>query len=183
MRSVVVVGNPKVQSRTLDAAVRVVTALTAAEPTTIIELAPYGQRLLEWSDPDVLGLVELVSTSDLVVFASPTFKGTYTGLLKLFLEKFDGGTGLEGVSCVPLMLGASERHAMSVEQHLRPLLSELGGTTAAPGLFLLDHSYVETNDISLYVRRWGQSVLGQQVVPAKRQSDSDESWSEDPRHY
>ena len=44
-------------------------------------------------------------SADLVVVASPTYKATYTGLLKLFLDRFAGGTGLRGVA-VPLMLGA-----------------------------------------------------------------------------
>jgi flavin reductase like protein len=51
------------------------------------------------------------AASQLAVFARPTFKATYSGLLKLFLEQFDSGTGLAGVVAVPVMLGAGSVHA------------------------------------------------------------------------
>ena len=38
-------------------------------------------------------LVARVGEADLVVVASPTYKGTYTGLLKLFLDRFADGPG------------------------------------------------------------------------------------------
>jgi len=63
-----------------------------------------------------------------VVVASPTYKATYTGLLKIFLDRFAGGTGLSGLA-VPLMLGAGPAHALAPELTLRPVLAEIGGTT------------------------------------------------------
>ena len=39
-----------------------------------------------------------------MVVASPTYKATYAGLLKLFLDRL-GGESLAGVTAVPLMLG------------------------------------------------------------------------------
>jgi FMN reductase len=36
----------------------------------------------------VAELVAAVSAAELVVVASPTYKGTYSGLLKLFLDRF-----------------------------------------------------------------------------------------------
>ena len=77
---------------------------------------------------------------DLVVVASPTYKASYTGLLKLFLDRFAGGTGLRGLA-VPLMLGAAPRHALAGEVHLRPLLAELGAAVPTPALFVLDHEH------------------------------------------
>lgn len=155
----VVVGNPKPESRTLDAAKRVAEALSGSAPTTVIDLATLGPKLLGWGDPDVKTAVAAVAGSDLVVFASPTFKATFTGLLKLFLEQFAGGTGLQGVVAVPLMLGAGPAHALAPELHLRPVLSELGATTALPGLYLIDTSYAENDDIANYAERWRDVVV------------------------
>ena len=72
-------------------------------------------------------LVAEVGAADLVVVASPTYKATYTGLLKLFLDRFSTD-GLRGVA-VPLMLGAGPAHALAPELSLRPVLAEIGGTT------------------------------------------------------
>ncbi|WP_280451160.1 NAD(P)H-dependent oxidoreductase, partial [Nocardia cyriacigeorgica] len=106
MTVTVVVGNPKPASRTLTAATLLAQALRPESEPTVVDLVSFGPALLTWGDPQVGEAVRTVASAELVVFASPTFKATYTGLLKLFLEQFDGGTGLAGVVAVPLMLGA-----------------------------------------------------------------------------
>jgi FMN reductase len=132
----VVVGNPKPQSRTLAAATYVARELAGA-PDPVIDLADLGPALLDWSDPDVTDLVKQVGVADLVVVASPTYKAAYTGLLKLFLDRFAGGTGLSGVA-VPLMLGGSLAHSLAPELTLRPVLTEIGGTVPGRGLYVVD---------------------------------------------
>ncbi len=140
LNTAVVVGNPKSASRTLAAATTVVRRLTDAEPDLVVDLATLGATLLDWQDPSVAALVEEVGSADLVVVASPTYKATYTGLLKLFLDRFAGGVGLRGVA-VPLMLGAAPHHALAPELHLRPLLVELGAAVPTPALYVLDREH------------------------------------------
>jgi FMN reductase len=140
VRTALVVGNPKPASRTLAAAHTVAAGLTGQEPDTVIDLATVGAALLDWSDPEVAALVAEVGAADLVVVASPTYKGTYTGLLKLFLDRFAAGTGLPGIA-VPLMLGAGPAHALAPELTLRPLLAELGAVVPGRALYVLDSSY------------------------------------------
>ena len=103
-RAAVVVGNPKPGRAPSPPRVHVARELAGAEPDLVVDLADLGPALLDWSDPTVTGLVEQVGAADLVVVASPTYKATYTGLLKLFLDRFPAD-GLRGVA-VPLMLGA-----------------------------------------------------------------------------
>lgn len=133
----VVVGNPRPGSRTLAAATYVARSLSRAEPDLVIDLATLGPALLDWSDPTVARLVADVGAVDLVVVASPTYKGAYTGLLKLFLDRFAGGTGLSGLA-VPLMLGGSQAHALAPELTLRPVLTEIGATVPGRGLYVVD---------------------------------------------
>lgn len=140
MTVAVVVGNPRPASRTLAAARYVATELTGAEPDLVVDLAGVTAALLDPADRQVADLVAGVGEADLVVFASPTYKGTYTGLLKLFLDRFATGTGLCGLA-VPLQLGATPRHALSVEFGLRPVLVEIGGTVPGPGLYILDSAF------------------------------------------
>jgi FMN reductase len=135
----VVVGNPKPQSRTLAAATYLARELTGREPDQVVDLADTGPRLLDWKDELVAELVAEVGAADLVVFASPTYKGTYTGLLKLFLDRF-ATDGLRGVA-VPLMLGAGPGHALAPELTLRPVLTEIGGIVPAKGLYVVDSAY------------------------------------------
>ena len=74
-----------------------------------------------------------------MVVASPTYKGTYTGLLKLFLDRF-ATDGLSGVA-VPFMLGAGPGHALAPELTLRPVLTEIGGSVPVRGLYVVDSAY------------------------------------------
>jgi FMN reductase len=164
-RTAVVVGNPKPGSRTLAAATTVARRLTGTEPHLVVDLATLGTALLDWQDPSVAGLVEEVGAADLVVVGSPTYKATYTGLLKVFLDRFAGGTGLRGVA-VPLMLGAGPQHALAGELHLRPLLVELGAVVPTPALFVLDSEHDRDEAYDAWLARARPAV---DVVLASRQ--------------
>ncbi|MQY31273.1 NADPH-dependent FMN reductase [Nocardia aurantia] len=155
MRTTVVAGNPKPGSRTLAAATLLARELSGAAPDHVLDVVTLGAGLLEWGDETVRAAVATVAESELVVFASPTFKATYTGLLKLFLDQFATGEGLRDVTAVPLMLGAGPAHALAPDLLLKPVLVELGAITPAPGLYLLDSTYTSDTRIADYARRWG----------------------------
>jgi FMN reductase len=151
---VVVVGNPKPRSRTYQAAHLLAEKLAGRPADLSVDLTDLGAALLDWSDPGVASLVAAVQASDLAVVASPTYKATYTGLLKLFLDRIPGG-GLAGVTAVPLMLGGHWRHALAADLLLKPVLVELGATCPTRGLFLLESEYAggETLDSWLELAR------------------------------
>ena len=138
-RVAVVVGNPKPRSRTHAAAVHLATEIAGSVPALVVDLADLGAGLLDWSDTGVDVVLSEVRAADLVVVASPTYKATYTGLLKLFLDRFPPA-GLREVVAVPLMLGASPAHALAPELTLRPLLAEIGGTTLR-GHYVLESAH------------------------------------------
>ncbi len=149
----VVVGNPRSNSRTRTAAVAIASELAGREPDAVIELSELGAELLDWSSPPVAAAVEQVSSSGLVVVASPTFKGAYTGLLKLFLDRFSAGS-LSHVQGVALMLGGDVRHSLAPEAFLKPVLSEIGLSMPDPGLFVVDSTVDETFVSSEPVAQW-----------------------------
>lgn len=140
MTTTVLVGNPKPQSRTWQAAHLVAERLTGRRADVDIDLASFGPALLDWTSEAVADAVARVEASSLLVVASPTYKATYTGLLKLFLDRIGGGA-LNGLPAVPLMLGGHWRHALAAELHLKPLLAELGAATPTPALYLLDSEW------------------------------------------
>jgi FMN reductase len=147
----VVVGNPKPKSRTYQAA-HVVAERLAGRPADIsIDLAELGAALLDWADPVVAELVAEVQAADLVVVASPTYKGSYTGLLKLFLDRF--GAGSMTGTAVPVMLGGHWKHALAPELLLKPVLVEIGATCPTAGLFLLDSELDTSDTLDLWLAR------------------------------
>lgn len=162
----VVAGNPKPGSRTLRAAEAVAEAMTGAPAGTSIDVIGLGPGLLGWGDAAVADAVAAVSGSDLTVIASPTFKATYTGVLKLLLDQFATGEGLRGVVAVPVMLGAGPAHAMAPDLLLKPVLVELGATCPAPGLYLIDSTFRTDGRIADYAARWGPAVTALATTPA-----------------
>jgi FMN reductase len=138
----VVVGNPKPASRTLAAARAVASAAALAagldgSDMVEVDLAELGPRLFDWSASDVRDAVDRIAATRLVIVASPTYKASYTGLLKSFLDWYPT-TGLSGVTAVPVMVGAGPAHALAVEVHLRPLLIEIGATVPTRGLYVTE---------------------------------------------
>ena len=156
---VVVCGNPKANSRTLGVAEAV--AKQAANgtgrenvSTHIIDLANFGGQLFDWSSESVKAEVAALSGADLAVIASPTYKASYTGLLKSFLDWF-GQTGLAGVVAIPVMVGGSAIHALAPEVFLRPLLVEIGAIVPTRGLFILD---AELEQLDATLATWSESA-------------------------
>ncbi|MEE1766579.1 MULTISPECIES: NADPH-dependent FMN reductase [unclassified Streptomyces] len=157
MKAVAVIGNPKAGSRTRDAAERLAAALGL--DCEVLEVAELGAGLLAWGDPDVTAAARRVRSADVVIAASPTYKGTYTGLLKLFLDQLPTATGLAGQVALPLMLGAGPGHALAPELTLKPVLVELGATCPAQGLYQLDSTYTTDDSLARWAGQWSRTVL------------------------
>lgn len=138
-------------SRTRAAAELVAQKLTGAPPTKVIDVVDLGAGLLGWGDPLVAEAKETVKSADALIVASPTFKATYTGLLKLFLDQFGAGE-LGQLTTFPLMLGGSYKHALAPELTLRPVLVEIGASCPAPSLYLLDSEYETSQDLDDWVQ-------------------------------
>jgi FMN reductase len=152
MTTAVVVGNPRRRSRTFHAAELVVEQITGRGPDLALDLVDLGPALLDWGDPVVARAVADVTSADLLVVASPTYKATYTGLLKLFLDQFGAGE-LHGTTAVALMLGGSPHHALAGELTLKPVLSEIGCSCPTPALFLLDSAWEASPELDTWVER------------------------------
>ena len=152
MRTAVIVGNPKAKSRTLEAGVLVAKKLTGTEPDLTLDLIELGPALLEWGNAKLNAAIEEVRRCNVVVVASPTFKATYTGLLKLFLDQIPSD-GLAGITCFPVMLGAGPAHALAPDLLLKPVLVELGAICPAVGLYLIDKNYAEDPLLDAWVKR------------------------------
>lgn len=148
---VAVVGNPKPRSRTRAAAELIAERLTGSAPSAVIDVVDLGPGLLGWGDPAVAEAKRTVLEADALIVASPTFKATYTGLLKLFLDQFGQGE-LGGITTFPVMLGGAPNHALAPELTLRPVLVEIGASCPAPSLYLLDSEYETSADLDLWIK-------------------------------
>jgi FMN reductase len=161
---VVVSGNPRPGSRTTSFAARLARAVAAdldLDPdasTAVIDLAtieaPSPGSSPGNSPGNSLGsspgngsaaggpaarkqAAATVQASRVLVVASPTYKASYTGLLKTFLDELPS-QALRGVVAVPLMTAGAPGHSLAADVHLRPVLLELGAWTPTAAVVALD---------------------------------------------
>jgi FMN reductase len=130
---VVLVGNPRPGSRTRAVAEQAA-ALLAPRPA-VLELAEltgvsYTADAVAATHPDE-SAVDRVRSASVLIVASPSYKGTYTGLLKLFLDRLPHA-GLDGVVALPIAVAGSPEHAQATAADLGRLLGELGAQVPAP---------------------------------------------------
>jgi FMN reductase len=135
----VLVGNPRPASRTLNAALALRDAVHrvvgGVETGPVVDAAELAQQVFLPGATDVKAALTALTATNVLVVASPTYKATYTGLLKAVLDQVPGGA-LKGIVALPLQVAASDKHALSVDLHLRPVLVELGATVPGPGVFV-----------------------------------------------
>ncbi|MFC4419725.1 FMN reductase [Cupriavidus pampae] len=123
----------------------------------IAEEIPCEQRLVEMGQlaPQLAGAVwraqlpafverELaaVEQADVLVVATPVFRGSYTGLFKHFFDFVDQDALIDK----PVLLaatGGSERHALMIDHQLRPLFSFFQARTLPLGVYATDKDFAD----------------------------------------
>ncbi|MCE6996753.1 NAD(P)H-dependent oxidoreductase [Saccharothrix sp. S26] len=164
----VLVGNPRPGSRTLNAALALREAVRHAVTAQGVEVAPDGPvvdaaelapAVFAPGSTAVREALDGLSAADVLVVASPTYKATYTGLLKAILDQAPGNW-LRGKTAVPLLVAAADKHALAVEVHLKPLLAELGAAVPGRGVFVNEALLAGGG------QTWLAGALGEQLAEA-----------------
>ncbi|WP_159940654.1 MULTISPECIES: NADPH-dependent FMN reductase [unclassified Nocardiopsis] len=153
-RFTVLVAAPQTHSSVRTAALRAASevALRAgvdAQPD-VVDIAELGAELLTDSSAAVEDALDRVRRSDVLLVASPQVHGTYSGLLKVFLDRLPE-LGLGHTVAVPLAVVEDLRNSRGIEEDLRVLLADLGAWVAEPGLILAEE---ETGRPGSVVRAW-----------------------------
>jgi FMN reductase len=97
--------------------------------------------------------LSLVRHARLLVVATPAYKGSYTGLLKLFLDQLGPGS-LTGVSALPVTVAASAAHLGAATAALHALLIELGARVPPVSVAVLEQQLTDPDRVAdEWVRR------------------------------
>lgn len=83
-----------------------------------------------------------VEQADIVVVATPVYRGAYTGLFKHFFDFIDQDALIDK----PILLaatGGSERHALMIDHQLRPLFSFFQARTLPLGVYATDRDFLD----------------------------------------
>ena len=127
----------------LDQAVQLVVERAGAQPGgsgRLLNLADHrvsfadGRPLDRFAD-DTARVVEAIARADLVVLASPVYRGSFTGALKNLLDL----TPVEALRQKPVgivAMGATLHHYLGVDWHLRAVLAWFGALVAPTSVYL-----------------------------------------------
>jgi FMN reductase len=102
-----------------------------------------------------------VAEADGVFVTTPVYKASYTGVLKAFLDLLPQ-KGLHHKVVLPLAVGGTISHLLSIDYALKPVLSAMGAQNILQGVFVLDKQV-----------NWGeqgQAILDQDIAARLEES-------------
>lgn len=113
--------------------------------TQLITIGPLAQQLTESARREQLSdcvqqALRAVEHADLLVVATPVFRGSYTGMFKHFFDLVHQDALVDK----PILLaatGGSQRHALMIDHQLRPLFSFFQARTLPLGVYATDSDF------------------------------------------
>lgn len=147
----VVIGSPSDTSRTRVLALALADALAAALPAhlqvqrTVLEMARLAPHITRGGQAGALpadgaAAVRAIETADLVIAATPVYKGSYTGLFKHLFDLV-APDALVGRPVLLAATGGSDRHALVVDHQLRPLFGFFRALTVPSAVYAADADF------------------------------------------
>ena len=141
LRVVVVNGSPNQRSKTMglvDAVLSTLDGMVAFEASRVdvYRLGPGFTGAVERDDvtPEVEQALRRAEQADLLIAATPVFRGSYPGMFKHFFDLIDQ-YALAGKLVLLAATGGGEHHALVLEHALRPLFGFFQAMTVPVALF------------------------------------------------
>ena len=153
-RAALISGSPSPASKS-----RVLLAHAGRRLATLgLETTPIGLHALpadallgRRADRDVAAALDAVLQAEIVVAASPVYRATYAGLLKVFFDLLPAD-GLAGKVAVPILTGGSPVHLLALDHGFRPLFASLGAVVITTGVYGTDAQFRAGPDAALLDR-------------------------------
>jgi len=159
LKLVAVSGGLQRPSRTLVLVEEIVAAFSVAIPLDVRlvelgELAPALGRAVYRNQlpPEAKADIEAIETADVLVVASPVFRGSFTGLFKHLFDLI----GQDALIDKPVLLaatGGSDRHSLVIEHQLRPLFAFFQALTLPLGVYASERDFDGYDIASTALRR------------------------------
>lgn len=125
------------------------------------DITAHALLSLDTSDRALADAIAEVGRADAIVFATPIYKASYSGLLKVFLDALPQ-FALAGKAVLPLATGGSLAHALALDYALRPVLQSMGARNIVQSYFLHE-SQVELCGADLSIKGDALPTLGEAI--------------------
>ena len=138
----------------------------------LLDLGPSWAMASRLDDLDMTAraAVDSVLGADVLIVGSPVYKAAYAGMFKHFFDLLPPDSLAGKLVCLTAT-GGSERHALVIEQHMRPLFSFFCSVTLPTGIFATDKDFQATEIVSDNVRERVEAaayLMSPALTPAAR---------------
>lgn len=89
-----------------------------------------------FASPELKRIQETVEQAKAVVISTPVYKASYTGVLKALLDLLPQ-YAFEGKTILPIAVGGTLNHLLSIDYAMKPLFSVMGATQILKGVYIL----------------------------------------------
>ncbi|MHA7141196.1 MULTISPECIES: NAD(P)H-dependent oxidoreductase [unclassified Arthrobacter] len=141
LRVVVVNGSPTQRSKTMGLVKLITESLSQklaieVHQTNVYHLGPSFTGAISRADldPAVEAEYAAVESADLLIAATPVYRGSYAGMFKHFFDLV-GQYSLTNTPVILVATGGSDRHALVIEHALRPLFGFFQAATIPVGFY------------------------------------------------
>ena len=171
MEAVLISGSPSTTSKSRTLLEHAQSVLAAAGwSTTLVDLATLPADALlgrRRNDAAVTSAVSAISGAQVVVASSPTYRATYSGLLKTFFDLLPQDC-LAGKIGVPILTGGGPGHQLALDHTFRPLFASLRATVVN-GVYGHDAQF--TSGVDTQLLESVDAAIEQAIVLARSMTD------------
>jgi len=152
MKLIAINASPSYTSKTHAIAAAAVELATDADGTVLdIGALDADALLLRGSHASVAKAVAAIDAADVVVLVTPTYRATYSGLLKVLLDQLPAAA-LAGKACILAATAGGPLHFLSIDTSMRALVASLDGWSVPTVVYATGSDFDDEN-------RPGQVVL------------------------
>lgn len=120
------------------AAILAAAAARTGRDTAVVNVLEHGHAIVDAlaapAAPALAAAYEEVLGAEALVVATPVYKGSYTGLLKAFVDPI-GQEALADRRVLLAAIGGDDQHSLVIEHELRPLFGFFGAVTLPRGVY------------------------------------------------
>jgi len=147
-RLLAIVGSVTPPGRLLNATRWLLDSTSAARKDVEVELINLADKKIAFADgrppeqynDDTAAIIASVRAADGVIFASPVYRGSFTGALKNLLDHLP----IESLAAKPIgivAMGATQHHFLGVDWHLRDVLAWFGALIVPTSVYLVSADF------------------------------------------
>ena len=112
---------------------------------TVINLPAEDLVHSRFGSASIVAANKLVEEASAVVIASPVYKASYTGVLKSYIDLLPQ-KGFENKVILPLFIGGTLAHLLSIDYSLKPVLSSMGARHYVRSIYATDDQVARIQD-------------------------------------